>query len=136
MRARCVVFTICAGLCLLLSAGSAVAHHSITAEFDASEVFTVRGTVTGMEWINPHSWLHVSVKRPNGATEEWEVELGPSNSLLRRGWTKQLTPVGVEVIVSGFRARDRKVLRMVGRDITLSDGRKVFESPPIAGGKR
>ena len=115
---------------LLISGASLVAHHSFSAEFDIKQPLTLRGTVVGMEWINPHSWLHLEVKRPDGKVERWEVELGPPNALLRRGWRRELTPKGAVVDVHGMRAKDPKVLRMVGQRILLTDGRRLFDAMP------
>src|SRR4029453_6510940 len=83
------------------------AHHSFAAEFDAKRPVKVRGTVVKMEWINPHSWIHIDVKDPaTGKVERWMVEGGAPNALLRRGWTKNSLPEGTEILVEGFPAKD------------------------------
>lgn len=127
---RLVTIAGCGVLGLLASAVSVIAHHSFAAEFDIKQPLTLRGTVVEMEWINPHSWLHMDVKRPNGKVERWEVELGPPNALLRRGWRRDLTPTGAVVDVHGMRAKDPRVFRMVGQKILLTDGRRLFDSSP------
>jgi hypothetical protein len=101
------------------------AHHSFAAEFDAEKPVTLRGTVVKMEWINPHSWIHLDVKSTAGKIERWMVEGGAPNALLRRGLTRTSLPVGTEIVVSGFRAKDGS-MRANGRDITFTDGKKLF----------
>jgi len=110
---------------VLLSAASAVAHHAFAAEFDATKPFKIKGTVVKMEWINPHTWLHLDVKRSDGKTERWMIEGGPPNALYRRGFTKDSLPVGTELVVEGFRAKDGS-LKGNGRELTFSDGRRLF----------
>jgi Family of unknown function (DUF6152) len=101
------------------------AHHAFAAEFDASKPFKIRGTVVKMEWINPHTWLHLDVKRPDGKIERWMIEGGPPNALYRRGFTKTSIPEGAELVVEGFRAKDGS-LRGNGRELTFADGRRLF----------
>jgi hypothetical protein len=102
-----------------------VAHHAFSAEFDANKPVKLRGNVVKMDWINPHAWLYVDVKNPDGSITSWMIELGPPNALLKRGWTKQSVPPGMEVIVDGYQSKDG-ALRANGRDVTLPDGRKMF----------
>jgi hypothetical protein len=102
-----------------------VAHHAFSAEFDAKRPVKLRGTVTKMEWINPHSWIHIDVKDGKGKVESWMVEGGAPNALLRRGFTKESLPVGTEILVEGYQAKDGSN-RANGRDITLPDGKKLF----------
>ena len=113
------------GLGLLLATAPVAAHHAFAAEFDASKVVTMKGTVTGMEWINPHAWVHISVKDKDGKPVEWAVELGPPNGLYRRGWTKNTVPLGMEIVVTGFLAKDGSN-KFNGRDAQFPDGRSVF----------
>jgi hypothetical protein len=101
------------------------AHHSFAAEFDASQPVTLKGTVTRMEWINPHSWIHIDVKNPDGSISKWMIEGGTPNTLLRRGFTKQSLQAGTEITVEGFRAKNG-ALRANGSDLILPDGRRLF----------
>src|SRR5215471_4444856 len=91
-----------------LAAGSIrmSAHHAFAAEFDATKPIKLKGTVVKMEWINPHTWLHIDVKQANGKTERWMIEGGPPNALYRRGFNKDSLPVGSEILVEGFQAKD------------------------------
>jgi hypothetical protein len=110
---------------LLASHGPLVAHHSFAAEFDARRPVKLRGTVTKMEWVNPHSWIHIDVKNPDGSISKWMIEAGAPNSLIRRGWNKNSLPPGMEILVEGFQAKDGQ-LRANGRDVTFPDGSKLF----------
>ena len=102
-----------------------IAHHSFAAEFDAKKPVKLRGTVTKMEWINPHSWVHIEVKTPDGKVEQWMIEGGAPNALLRRGWNRNSLPAGTKISVQGFQAKDGS-FRANGRDITFADGSKLF----------
>jgi len=115
-----------AGVVFVLAAASRVtAHHAFSAEFDADRPVKLKGTVVKLEWVNPHAWIHIEVPKDGGGTEEWMIEGGTPNTLIRRGLTKDALPIGTEVIVDGFQAKDRST-RANGRDITLADGRKLF----------
>lgn len=124
---RTKVFSLIAGAALVLATAAPVlAHHSFAAEFDAKKPVTLKGVVTKMEWINPHSWIHLDVKNEQtGQIEHWMVEGGAPNALLRRGWNKNSLPAGTEIVVQGFQAKDG-ALRANGRDITFPDGKKLF----------
>jgi len=104
---------------------SASAHHSFAAEYDADKPVTLTGSVTKMAWINPHSWIYIDVKKPDGNVENWAVEAGPPGTLIRAGFTKESLAPGTVIKVNGYRAKDG-ALRANGRDITLPDGRLLF----------
>src|SRR5579863_3061074 len=114
-----------AALGMLLAAGPVLAHHAFSAEFDAKKEVKLTGTVTKMEWINPHAWIHIDVKKPDGKVEQWMIEGGTPNTLLRRGFTKNSLLPGTEIMVDGYQAKDGS-MRANGRDLTLPDGRKLF----------
>jgi hypothetical protein len=122
---RTKILGVVAAVAILAAAVPALAHHSFAAEFDAKKPVKLQGTVTKMEWINPHSWIHIDVKKPDGTVEKWMVEGGAPNALLRRGWNKQSLPPGTEIIVEGYQAKDG-AFRANGRDITFPDGKKLF----------
>jgi hypothetical protein len=111
---------------LLLAVSAAVsAHHSFAAEFDANQPIQLRGTVVRVEWINPHTWIHMDVKKTDGSVERWMIEGGTPNTLLRRGITKNSLPQGTEIMVDGYKAKNGSN-RANGRDVTFPDGRKLF----------
>lgn len=102
----------------------AAAHHSFSAEFDQNKTVKLEGTVVEMEWVNPHSWLHIEVENDKGETEVWKVEGGSPAVLLRLGWTRDSLPPGTKVIVNGFQAKDGS-LRANSRSIEFPDGRSL-----------
>jgi hypothetical protein len=109
----------------LLAGTSIVAHHSFAAEFDAARPVKLQGTVTRVEWINPHAWIHIDVKQPDGTIEQWAIEGGTPNTLLRRGVTREALKIGTAIVVEGYQAKDGS-MRANGRDLTFTDGRKLF----------
>lgn len=107
------------------------AHHSFAAEFDARQPIQLQGTVTKVEWINPHTWIHLDVKKSDGSVEPWAIEAGTPNTLFRLGFTRDSLKAGTVVNVDGYRARDGS-RKANGRDMTLPDGRKLFMGSPAA----
>ena len=124
MRIRLSVAALGVGL-VVLSVAPMRAHHAFSSEFDANRPVKLTGTVTKMEWVNPHSWIHIDVKKPDGTVENWAIEGGTPNTLLRRGLRKSDLPAGTVIKVDGYQAKDRG-LRANGNNLTLSDGRQMF----------
>jgi len=100
------------------------AHHSFSAEFDATKQVTLAGEVVMMEWVNPHSWLHIDVKKPDGSVERWKIEGGSPSVLFRLGWNRDSVPAGTKVTVVGFQAKDGS-LRASSRELRFPDGRRM-----------
>jgi hypothetical protein len=103
---------------------SVSAHHSFSAEFDSNKQVTLEGQVVMMEWVNPHSWLHIDVKKADGSVERWKIEGGSPSVLMRLGWNRNSLPAGTRVTVVGFQAKDGS-LRASSRELTFPDGRRM-----------
>ena len=109
-----------------LSLPRAVAHHAFGSEFDANSPVLLKGKIAKIEWVNPHTWIHVEIVRDDGTKETWMVEGGSPNTLLRRGANKNTFPVGTDIVVDGYQARDHSEKRANARNVTFPDGRKLF----------
>jgi hypothetical protein len=112
-------------IALSLGGSSAVAHHAFSAEFDANRPLQLRGIVTKTEWINPHAWIHIEVVAEDGSVEAWEIECGAPNALIRNGLNKHSVPVGTELVIDGYGAKNGSNVANA-RDITLPDGSQFF----------
>jgi len=125
MRRKLVTAVFAFSVAMFGLVASSSAHHAFAAEFDAKKPVNFKGTVTKMEWINPHAWLHVEVKKPDGTVENWAVEAGTPNVLFRRGFTKESLLPGTEIVVDGYQAKDGSH-RANGRSLTLPNGKTLF----------
>jgi len=110
---------------VLVATTQMFAHHAFSAEFAANKPVRLEGTVSKIEWTNPHVWIHIDVKRPDAKVETWGIEGGAPNALMRRGFRKASLPIGTPIIVEGFRAKDGS-LRANGRELTMANGEKLF----------
>ena len=130
MTVKTTILSLTAGL--FLSAAVVSAHHSLVAEFDLSKPVTLKGVLSKMEWVNPHGWIYVDVRNPDGTVANWAVEAGSPTALLRRGLRKTDFPAGIEVVVEGYQAKSGGT-RANGRTVTFKDGRNFFLGPENAG---
>jgi uncharacterized protein DUF6152 len=126
------LFAVVISLGLCWAAAPALAHHSFAAEFDASKEVTLKGTLTKLEWVNPHGWLHIDVKRPDGKVESWAVEAGGASALMRAGVRRTDFTLGVELTVQGFMAKNG-TKTIAGREVKTADGRNFFVAGQQAG---
>jgi len=133
MRIYFLIAVVC-GM-LLASASPVSAHHAFAAEFDANKPIKLQGAVTKVEWINPHAWIHIDVKKPDGKIEKWMIEGGTPNTLFRRGFSKTSLLPGTIIVVEGYQSKDGS-LRANGRDLTFPDGRKLFMGSSGTGAPR
>lgn len=117
-----------AGVALLAPTG-AFAHHSFAAEYDVKKPVTLKGTVTSVEWTNPHARIYIDVKDESGTVTNWNLELASPNVLVRQGWSRHTLKVGDQITVQGSQAKDGSQMANA-RTVTLSDGRKVFAFSP------
>jgi len=111
---------------MLLATAPIFGHHAFGGEFDPNKPVLLKGPVTKVEWVNPHAWIHLEVTKPDGTKEEWMVEGGTPNTLLRRGVTRESLKVGTVLVIDGYQARDHTLLRANGRNVTYPDGKKLF----------
>jgi DNA/RNA endonuclease YhcR with UshA esterase domain len=125
MQRRHIPGIVAAAALVAAMAAQVAAHHSFAAEFDANKPVTLRGTVTKMEWINPHTWMHIDVRNDDGTVTKWMIEGGTPNTLLRRGFTRDSVRVGTEITVEGYQAKNG-ANRANGRDLVLADGSRLF----------
>jgi Family of unknown function (DUF6152) len=124
MRTKLILLT---GFVLLLAAVPVWAHHAFSAEFDVNKPLVLKGTLTKWEMINPHSWFHIDVKGPDGKVSEWMVEGGSPNTLIRLGVTKHTVPIGTELTIDAYQAKEGSN-KAVGRNFVLPDGTRLFLS--------
>ena len=135
MSLRKVYVSASLALAALLSTAPLLAHHAFAAEFDANRPVQLKGTVTKMEWINPHAWIHIDVTNADGEVQSWMVEGGTPNTLFRRGFTKKSLLPGTVIMVDGYQAKDG-TMKANGRDLTFEDGSRLFMGSSGTGAPR
>ena len=126
MKSRFLITVLGTASLLVTASLPALAHHAFGSEFDASAPVLLKGKIVKIEGVNPHTWIHIEIAKPDGSKEVWMVEGGSPNTLLRRGANKNTFPVGTEVVVDGYQARDHSEKRANARNVTFPDGRKLF----------
>jgi len=125
LQKRTAIVLVLAAVGFGSGSGPLLAHHAFSAEFDARKPLKLEGTVTRIEWINPHTWFHIDVKKPDGTVEKWMIEAGNPHNLFRRGFSKDIVTPGMVIIVDGYQAKDGS-RRANGRDLTLPGGKTLF----------
>jgi len=130
MKHRLIGLICCGGL--LLGPSALSAHHSFAAEYDGNKPVTIKGKVTKVDWVNPHSWVYVDVTDASGKVTNWSCETAPPNMLYRQGWRRDSLKEGDQVTVDGFASKDGTAT-MNARSVTMADGRKMFVGTPTDG---
>ena len=125
-RTLAAILGLVVGAGALVIAAPLVAHHAFGAEFDRNAPIKLQGSIVRLEWVNPHTWIHLEIENDDGTTEVWAVEGGTPNVLLRRGLRRDCLQPGTEIIVDGYQAKDHSLKRANGRDVTFTDGSKIF----------
>jgi|SRR5690242_17063571 uncharacterized protein DUF6152 len=126
MRVKLFALVLGTAMAFFIASPMATAHHAFGAEFDANCPVLLKGKIARIEWVNPHTWIHVETTKPDGSKVTWMVEGGSPNTLLRRGANKNTFPVGTDIVVDGYCARDHSEQRANARNVTFPDGRKLF----------
>jgi hypothetical protein len=124
------------GAVMAVAGARVAAHHAFGAEFDPNAPVRLQGKITRLEWVNPHTWIHMEVAKPDGTSEAWAVEGGTPNTLLRRGLTRDTLKIGTEIIVDGYQTKDHSLKRANGRDVTFTNGQKIFMGSSGTGAPR
>jgi hypothetical protein len=132
MKMRVWAVVLCSLTVLFTAPPPAAAHHAFGSEFDATRPVLLKGKIVEIEWVNPHTWIHIEITKSDGTKEVWMVEGGSPNSLLRRGVNKNSFAPGTEVVIDGYQSRDRSQ-RANARNVTFNDGRKLFLGTPGTG---
>jgi hypothetical protein len=133
---RTKLLMLVAGAFITAATAPIAGHHAFGAEFDPDAPIRLQGKVVKLEWVNPHAWIHIEVAKPDGAKEVWMVEGGTPNTLLRRGLTRESLKLGTELVVDGYQTKDHSLKRANGRDVTFTDGRKMFMGSSGTGAPR